>query len=384
MKPGWVIVKLSDVAKVQSGSGFPEKYQGIVDQDIPFYKVSDMNIVGNEKEMVSQNNTISENIRKLIGSSIIAKGSTIFPKIGGAIATNKKRLISRDCCVDNNVMGAIPYKEKIDSDFLFYFFLSHDLSDFANEAHLPSIKKTVVENCKIAIPLERGEQQRIVAMLDEAFAAIATARANAEKNLKNARALFDSYLNAVFSRRGDGWVKRTVDELSLNLDSKRIPITKSDRKSGEYPYYGASGIVDYVDDSIFDGDTLLVSEDGANLLARSTPIAFSVSGKYWVNNHAHILKFEDMATQRFVEYYFGSIKIDEYITGAAQPKLNQKALNSIPIFIPKSVEEQANIVDGIEMLSTETQRLEVIYQKKLVALDALKKSILHQAFTGEL
>jgi len=384
VKPGWVIVKLSDVAKVQSGSGFPEKYQGIVDQDIPFYKVSDMNIVGNEKEMVSQNNTISENIRKLIGSSIIAKGSTIFPKIGGAIATNKKRLISRDCCVDNNVMGVIPYKEKIDSDFLFYFFLSHDLSDFANEAHLPSIKKTVVENCKIAIPLERGEQQRIVAMLDEAFAAIATTEANAEKNLNNVRVLFDSYLNAVFSQRGDGWVERTVDELSLNLDSKRIPITKSDRKSGKYPYYGASGIVDYVADYIFDGDTLLVSEDGANLLARSTPIAFSVSGKYWVNNHAHILKFEDMATQRFVEYYFGSIKVDEYITGAAQPKLNQKALNSIPIFIPKSVEEQANIVDSIELLSTETQRLEVIYQKKLVALDALKKSILHQAFTGKL
>ena len=355
-----------------------------MDQDIPFYKVSDMNIVGNEKEMVSQNNTISENIRKLIGSSIIAKGSTIFPKIGGAIATNKKRLISRDCCVDNNVMGVIPYKEKIDSDFLFYFFLSHDLSDFANEAHLPSIKKTVVENCKIAIPLERGEQQRIVAMLDEAFAAIATTEANAEKNLNNVRVLFDSYLNAVFSQRGDGWVERTVDELSLNLDSKRIPITKSDRKSGKYPYYGASGIVDYVADYIFDGDTLLVSEDGANLLARSTPIAFSVSGKYWVNNHAHILKFEDMATQRFVEYYFGSIKVDEYITGAAQPKLNQKALNSIPIFIPKSVEEQANIVDSIELLSTETQRLEVIYQKKLVALDALKKSILHQAFTGKL
>jgi type I restriction enzyme S subunit len=87
------------------------------------------------------------------------------------------------------------------------------------------------------------------------------------------------------------------------------------------------------------------NEDGANLLARSTPIAFSVTGKYWVNNHAHILKFEDMATQRFVEFYLGSIKLDEYITGAAQPKLNQKMLNLIPIPIPKNVDAQAQIVE---------------------------------------
>ena len=179
-------------------------------------------------------------------------------------------------------------------------------------------------------------------------------------------------------------METTLDKISNNLDSKRIPITKSDRSSGEYPYYGASGIVDYVADYIFDGDTLLISEDGANLLARSTPIAFSVSGKYWVNNHAHILKFDDMATQRFVEFYLGSIKLDEYITGAAQPKLNQKALNSIPIPIPKTIDAQAKIVESLEALSQETQRLESLYQRKLAALDELKKSLLHRAFSGEL
>lgn len=77
-----------------------------------------------------------------------------------------------------------------------------------------------------------------------------------------------------------GWEEKTLDQIAINLDSKRIPITKADRASGEYPYYGASGIVDYVADYIFDGDALLVSEDGANLLARPTPIAFSVTGKY--------------------------------------------------------------------------------------------------------
>ena len=229
-----------------------------------------------------------------------------------------------------------------------------------------------------------SEQHRIVEILDKAFADIAKAKANAERNLQNARALFESQLNDVFTKKGEGWVETTLDKISTNLDSKRIPITKTVRTSGEYPYYGASGIVDYVADYIFEGDNLLVSEDGANLLARSTPIAFSVSGKYWVNNHAHILHFENMATQRFAEFYLESIKLDDYVTGAAQPKLNQKALNSIPIPIPKSVDAQARIVDDVESLQEETQRLARIYERKHEELEALKKSILHKAFSGDL
>jgi len=134
-----------------------------------------------------------------------------------------------------------------------------------------------------------------------------------------------------------------LGELAENLDSMRKPITSSLRDSGEIPYYGASGIVDYVKDYIFDGDFLLVSEDGANLTARSTPIAFSISGKNWVNNHAHVLKFNTYAERRFVEFYLNSIDLTPYISGAAQPKLNQKNLNSIRIPNP-SPAEQARIV----------------------------------------
>ena len=237
----------------------------------------------------------------------------------------------------------------------------------------------------ISIPVPPlPEQKRIVGVLDKAFEGIATAKANAERNLQDARALFESERHSVFARRGPGWVERTVDQLSTNLDSKRVPITKSDRKSGKYPYYGASGIVDYVADYIFDCDALLVSEDGANLLMRSTPIAFSVSGKYWVNNHAHILRFDKMATQQFVEFYLESIKLDEFIRGAAQPKLTQAALNSILIPIPTSVTAQQQVVSQLKALAEETQRLESIYQRKLAALETLKKSLLHQAFTGGL
>ena len=159
-----------------------------------------------------------------------------------------------------------------------------------------------------------------------------------------------------------GWETKTLNQISTNLDNRRVPITKSVRVGGEYPYYGASGIVDYVSDYIFDEDTLLISEDGANLIARSTPIAFPATGKYWVNNHAHIVKFESPVTQRFVEMYFESIPLDEYITGAAQPKLNQSALNSIPIPVPPLPEQQRIVgildeaFDGIATAKANAER----------------------------
>ena len=148
-----------------------------------------------------------------------------------------------------------------------------------------------------------------------------------------------------------------LGDICENLDSKRKPVTKSDRNKGQYPYYGASGIVDYVGNYLFDERLLLISEDGANLLARSTPIAFSISGKVWVNNHAHVLRFSDMATQKFVEYYLNSVSIAIYVTGAAQPKLNQEALNSIEIPLPP-LEEQRRIVAEIEGFQNEITRLE--------------------------
>ncbi len=156
---------------------------------------------------------------------------------------------------------------------------------------------------------------------------------------------------------------RPLGELAENLDSMRKPITSGLRESGKIPYYGASGIVDYVKDYIFDGDFLLISEDGANLVARNTPIAFSVSGKSWVNNHAHILKFKTYVERRLVEIYLNSIDLTPYISGAAQPKLNQKNLNSIKIPIPcpenpeKSLVIQTEIVRILDTFTELTTKL---------------------------
>lgn len=329
---------------------------------------------------------------KKVGSERLVRAGDVLVNSTGTGTLGRVAQLREDplepTTVDSHVTIVRPKSHLFYPDF--FGFMLVTIEDAIKEAgegcggQTELARSALAEKFVVHYPDSLREQQRIVGILDEAFEGIATAKANAEKNLQNARALFESYTQAVFAKRGADWTETTVDRISTNLDSKRIPITKSDRKSGEYPYYGASGIVDYVSDYIFEGDTLLVSEDGANLLMRSTPIAFSVSGKYWVNNHAHILKFEDMATQRFTEFFLESINLDDYITGAAQPKLNQKALNSIPIPIPKTIDERTRIVQGIESLSVETQRLESIYEQKLTALDALKKSLLHEAFGGRL
>ena len=143
----------------------------------------------------------------------------------------------------------------------------------------------------------------------------------------------------------------TLPDISENHDNERKPVTSGNRITGEYKYYGASGVVDYVNDYIFDGDFLLISEDGANLISRSTPIAFSISGMNWVNNHAHVIKFENSVTRKFVEYYLNSIDLSQYISGGAQPKLNQKNMNKISIPLP-TIESQEYIVSILDRFNS--------------------------------
>lgn len=144
---------------------------------------------------------------------------------------------------------------------------------------------------------------------------------------------------------------------------------------GSIPYYGASGVVDYVQDYIFDERLLLVSEDGANLLARSTPIAFSIEGKTWVNNHAHVLRFADNIKQKYVELYINSISLEPYITGSAQPKLNQKMLNEIPIPVVDR-ETMKMVVDAAEQVN----QIISIRKKELEELDNLIKARFVEVF----
>lgn len=244
------------------------------------------------------------------------------------------------------------------------------------------IPKEWVENFEIPVP-PLVEQQRVVAVLDEAFEGIVAATVRTEKNLLNANDLFRVARAALFSSRDSSWTIRSLGAICENLDGQRRPVTKRNRVSGNIPYYGASGVVDHVQSHLFDEELLLVSEDGANLLARTYPIAFSISGPSWVNNHAHVLRFSDTRTQIFVENYLNSIDLSPYVTGMAQPKLNQGALNKIPVPVPP-IKRQAEIVASLEELHSQTQTLAGLLKQKLAALAELKRSLLARAFSGEL
>lgn len=282
------------------------------------------------------------------------------------------------------------------SDVTYYTEHNPNEVDFAflhyalTQANLPALSKGVKpginrnEVYELPIPLPPlDEQKRIVAVLDEAFEGLDRARANAEANLADARELFESFVRFEFTVRGASWLKVRLPDISQNLDSRRIPITKADRKAGDTPYYGASGVVDYVDGHLFDEDLLLVSEDGANLLSRTYPIAFSVSGKSWVNNHAHVLKFESEEDRRFVEVYLNSISLEPFVSGMAQPKLNQKALNAIPIPFPSSEARESLTAKAFEIQAC-IEQLGAHYRQVLSDLAFLRQSLLQKAFSGEL
>ena len=221
-----------------------------------------------------------------------------------------------------------------------------------------------LERSRIPVPpLE--VQREIVRVLDLFMGLEAGLESELNGELQARRIQYTHHRDSVLAfRGGDGtrWV--TIPEIATNLDSRRKPVTRSARTPGEIPYYGASGIVDYVSDYIFDGDYLLVSEDGANLLARSTPIAFSISGKTWVNNHAHILEFPTYTERRFVEIYLNSIDLAPFVTGGAQAKLSQTNLNKIPIPVP-SIEEQERIVSFLDKFKALVDELSVSLSAEL-------------------
>jgi type I restriction enzyme S subunit len=164
------------------------------------------------------------------------------------------------------------------------------------------------------------------------------------------------------------WPLLKLGDLTVNLDTKRKPVKEADRKSGPFPYYGASGIVDYVDGYIFDGEHLLIAEDGENLRTRQTPIAFRACGKFWVNNHAHIVVGNERASTRYLEYAVLGSDITSYLTGAVMPKLTQGNLNRIEVPCPPREVQDAivgvlgSLDDRITLLRETNATLEAIAQ----------------------
>ncbi|HCV03644.1 MAG TPA: restriction endonuclease [Pseudoalteromonas sp.] len=289
---------------------------------------------------------------------IVAAGETIEDIGNGTAWLGESDIVFHDACFS--------FKSSLDPKYVSYYLRTNlfkeQIRRSVSSGKISSINAKGLGKATIPIPCPDNPekslaiQAEIVRILD-AFTAM-TAELTAELNMRKKQ--YNYYRDQLLSfdlsadQAGEGEVEwKTLGDLAENLDSKRKPITSGLREAGEIPYYGASGIVDYVKDYIFDGDYLLVSEDGANLLARNTPIAFSISGKTWVNNHAHVLKFETYAERKYVEYYLNSIDLTPYISGAAQPKLNKKNLGSIkiPNPAPKEKERIVAILDKFDSLT---------------------------------
>lgn len=181
------------------------------------------------------------------------------------------------------------------------------------------------------------------------------------------------------------WKYCKFNDVLINRDSERIPVSVADRKKLEkiFDYYGASGVIDKVNNYLFDETLLLIGEDGANLLSRSTPIAFLAHGKYWVNNHAHVLGATTHILLEYAEIVINSMSLAPYVTGSAQPKLSQNMMNRIAIPVPP-IEEQQRIVDrttnAFNLLDT-IDELQSAYESDL---EVLKSKIIDAGIQGKL
>lgn len=348
----YAMVPIGDICELFNGRAFkPEDWENADSGGVPIVRIQNLNNSNSSFNYytgdVSERNTINN------GELLFSWSGSRGTSFGAHIWKGQKAVLNQHI-----------FKVGFDESRATKMYLLHALNKAVVEVEenlhggvgLVHITKGNLERIKIPLP-PLAVQQEIVAEIE-----------GYQKVINGARAVLDHYRPHIPIH--PDWPTRNLGSLAQNLDSRRVPITKGDRKEGPFPYYGASGIVDSVADFIFDEDILLISEDGANLLARSTPIAFSVSGKCWVNNHAHVLKFTDPATQKFVEVYLNSISIEEFVTGAAQPKLNQEALNRIPIPIPDDPALQQAIVAEIEIeqsLVGANRELVTRFEKKIQA-----------------
>ncbi|MBZ0298372.1 MAG: restriction endonuclease subunit S, partial [Anaerolineae bacterium] len=183
----------------------------------------------------------------------------------------------------------------------------------------------------------------------------------------------------------DDWQEVQLGDVIEVFDNQRIPLSSMERqkRQGAYPYYGASGIIDYIDDYIFEGRYILVAEDGENLNSRKLPVAFFATGKFWVNNHAHIIRAKkDVADDYFLVAWFAQADISGYITGTAQPKLSQANLKAIKLRLPNP-ENQRRIAAVLsaydDLIENNTRRIKLLEQ---AAHDLYREWFVYFRFPG--
>lgn len=282
---------------------------------------------------------------------------------------------------------------KLTSDYLAWYLRSPGAVKQYDAARLgtavPRLNVAHVRDMVVPIP-PLPEQRRIVSAietqlgrLDAAVARLHSAKAKL-KRYKQAvlKAAFDGLEHGVES---GGWKWIPFKDAVNNLDGKRVPLSKAVRakRQGSIPYYGATGIVDYVETHLFDGRYLLIGEDGANLLSRARPLSFIAEGKIWVNNHAHVLQPKEGVDIEYLCLYFNSLDLTEYVTGSAQPKLTQANMNKIPIPLCSPARQQ-EIARAVQLKNSAVDELESTLDAQLLQSTRLRQAVLKRAFEGRL
>ncbi|NVJ46474.1 MAG: restriction endonuclease subunit S [Cytophagia bacterium] len=386
MNTDWIELKLSDVGQVVSGGTPSTSQPEFWADEVPWVTPADLS--GYKKKFISKGRkSISELGLKNSSAKLIPKGSVLFSSRApiGYVAIAENEL-----CTNQGFKNLVP-KSFLNSDFLYYYLLkSKQLAEeYSSGTTFKELSGKAFSELPISLP-PLPEQRAIVARIEELFSELD----HAVSSLQASQAKLEVYRQAVLKKAFEGgftknsnslWKVVKFGEATLNFDGKRKPLSRSFRENfkGEYRYYGACEIIDYVKDFLFDGEYLLIGEDGANLLSKSKPLAFIAEGKFWVNNHAHVIQPKEGLDIKFLCYQFNSLQINDYVTGTAQPKLSQGNLNKIPLRVC-GIEEQTQIVQEIESRLSVADKLAETIQASLQKAEALRQSILKKAFEGRL
>lgn len=391
MKEGWEINKLGDVCNFQNGFAFKSKtYKS---DGFPIVRI--INIQNNEistKELVFFNKAdYNEDFEKYM----VHKGDLLIAMSGattGKLGINKSDTVFY---LNQRVGKFIPLKS-INKDFLFYFLntkIEESLKIAAGAAQ-PNLSTEQINCFEIPLP-PLPEQQRIVALLDKAFASIEQSRKNAEQNLKNAKEVFDSYLQEVFENKGNDWEEKKLGDLceftqGIQRDVKLQSKTQSNnqvRFLRIIDFTQGNEPPRYID---FPGEKYILKADDVSLVRYGASTGFVCRGLEGAlaNNLFRVIpkSFEKLSNNFLFIYLQSTIfqnVIKSSMNGAAMPAISFGLIKEIPFPLP-SIQRQQSIVQKLDALRAETQKLEAIYQKKLDNLDELKKSILRKAFNGEL
>jgi type I restriction enzyme S subunit len=379
----WEVKKLGDVCEVIAGQSPEGKYYNNLGEGLPFYQ--------GKKEFtdkyLGEPTTWTTNVTKEAQKDDVLM--SVRAPVGPINFSTQKICIGRG-------LAAIRASKMIDKEFLFNFLLKHENEIVGNTgAVFNSINKTQIENIKIPLP-PLPEQKHIVAILDEAFESITKAKENAERNLINAKEIFESYLQSIFENKGEGWEEKRLGEITYVKSGGTPSRIKKEYWGGDIAWYSSGELNNlytkeperYINDLAIDNSNAKLFPKGSLLIGMYDTAALKMSildREATFNQAIAGVKPNDKTDLIFILHSINSIKPDilNLRRGVRQKNLNLEKIKKIPIYFPP-LKEQQSIVSKLDALSTETKKLEAIYEKKLADLEELKKSILAKAFNGEL